>query len=46
MSEDFLLKSIHHAGLPEEIAMRDFEFEDSWKVGLQDFKEMKKNQNP
>ena len=46
MEEDFLLKSIHHAGLPEEIAMRDFDFEDSWKVGLQDFKEINKNQKP
>lgn len=46
MPEEFLLKSIHHAGLPEEIAMRDFEFEDSWKVGLKDFEEMNKNQKP
>ena len=44
MQEEFLLKSIHHAGLPEEIAMRDFDFEDSWKVGLNEFQEMNKNQ--
>lgn len=46
MPEEFLLKSIHHAGLPEEIAMRDFQFEDSWKIGLNDFQEMNKNQKP
>lgn len=43
MSEDFLLKSIHHAGLPEEIAMKDFEFEDSWKVGMQEYENFNKN---
>ena len=46
MAEDFLLKSIHHAGLPEEIAMRDFEYEDSWKVGLKQFEDYQKNQKP
>ncbi len=48
MPEDFLLKSIHHAGLPEEIAMKDFEYEDSWKVGVKDFEQFQKdkpNQN-
>ena len=44
MPEDFLLKSIHHAGLPEEIAMKDFEYEDSWKIGVKDFEQFNKNQ--
>jgi len=43
MPEDFLLKSIHHAGLPEEIAMKDFEYEDSWKVGVKDFEQFQKD---
>ena len=42
MDEEFLLRSIHHAGLPEEIAMRDTEYEDSWKIGVKDFNEFKK----
>lgn len=37
MTESFLLKSIHHAGLPEEIANRDFKYEESWKVGVDNF---------
>ena len=37
MPESFLLPSIHHAGLPEEIATRDFQFEDSWKIGLNEY---------
>jgi len=47
MPESFLLPSIHHAGLPEKIANQDFEYEDSWKVGVKEFekvKEEKKNQ--
>ena len=43
LSEKFLLPKIHHAGLPDEIASRDFKFEDSWEVGLKDFQEMNKN---
>lgn len=49
MPEEFLLKSIHHAGLPEEIANRDFEYEDSWKIGVKDFEQFQKdkpNQKP
>ena len=49
MPESFLLPSIHHAGLPEKIAMKDFEYQDSWKIGVKDFQEFqnnKKNQNP
>lgn len=42
MKESFLLPKIHHAGLPDEIASRDFEYQDSWKVGLDEFQEMKK----
>lgn len=37
MSEKELLPKIHHAGLPDEIASRDFKYEDSWEVGLQEF---------
>lgn len=43
MSEKFLLPKIHHAGLPDEIASRDFKYEDSWKVGLDEFQKMKKS---
>ena len=39
MKESFLLKSIHHAGIPEEIASRDFEYDDSWKVGVDMFQQ-------
>ncbi len=49
MPESFLIPSIHHAGIPEEIANRDFEYEDSWKVGMEEFEKMqqeKKNQKP
>ena len=42
MSESYLLPKIHHAGLPEEIASRDFEYEDSWKIGLKEFEEHQK----
>lgn len=44
MSEEFLLKSIHHAGLPEEIANRDFQFQESWEIGLDEFQNAQKNQ--
>ena len=37
MSEKELLPKIHHAGLPDEIASRDFKYEDSWEVGLEEF---------
>ena len=37
MSESYLLPKIHHAGLPEEIAERDFDYEDSWKIGVDEF---------
>ena len=37
MPESVLLPSIHHAGLPEEIASRDFEYKDSWKFGVDEF---------
>ena len=43
ISESFLLPKIHHAGLPEEIASRDFQFEESWKVGLNEFNKMRNN---
>jgi hypothetical protein len=41
MTESFLLPKIHHAGLPEEIASRDFEYKDSWEYGVEDFHKMK-----
>ena len=42
MKESFLLKSIHHAGLPDVIASRDFKYDESWKVGLNEFNREKK----
>lgn len=42
LSESFLLPKIHHAGLPDEIASRDFKFEESWKIGLDEFQKMNK----
>ncbi|MBE7710788.1 MAG: hypothetical protein E7Z92_01475 [Cyanobacteria bacterium SIG31] len=42
MKESFLLPKIHHAGLPQEIAERDFQYEDSWKIGLNEFNQQKK----
>ena len=44
MSEKELLPKIHHAGLPDDIASRDFQYKDSWEVGLDEFQEMKKEQ--
>ena len=43
MSESFLIPKIHHAGLPEEIASRDFEYEESWKYGVDEFEKMQKS---
>ena len=37
MSEKFLLPKIHHAGLPDSIASKDFEYEDSWKIALDEY---------
>ena len=45
MTESYLLPKIHHAGLPEEIASRDFEYKESWKIGLDEFSQRNKNQN-
>lgn len=41
MKESFLLPKIHHAGLPDSIASRDFKYEDSWKIGLEEFAQLK-----
>ncbi len=41
MSEEFLLPKIHHAGLPDSIASRDFKYEESWKTGLDEFNKMR-----
>lgn len=43
MSEKFLLPKIHHAGLPDEIASKDFKYQESWEIGLEDFQKMKQN---
>lgn len=45
MSEKFLLPKIHHAGLPDSIASRDFKYQDSWEIGLDEFKSINKNSN-
>lgn len=45
MPESFLIPKIHHAGLPEEIASRDFDYEESWKYGVDDFEKMQKAKN-
>jgi len=37
MSESELIPRIHHAGLPDEIASRDFNYDDSWKIGVDEF---------
>ena len=42
MPESFLLPAIHHAGLPEEIASRDFQYEDSWKYGVDEYQNMRR----
>ncbi len=42
MKESYLLPKIHHAGLPEEIVAKDFEYEDSWKIGLEEFQKQNK----
>ena len=41
MKESFLLPKIHHAGLPEEIASKDFNYKNSWEYGVDDFKKLK-----
>ena len=44
LKESFLLPSIHHAGLPDKIASRDFVYEDSWRLGVNEYNEAKKQQ--
>ncbi len=41
MSEKELLPKIHHAGIPEEIAAKDFDYEESWKVTLDEYNKNK-----
>ncbi|MBR6126439.1 hypothetical protein IKQ21_02020 [bacterium] len=43
MTESFLLPKIHHAGLPDSIASKDFKFKDSWEYGVDDFQNLKKD---
>ena len=45
MTESFLLPKIHHAGLPDEIASRDFQYKESWEYGVEDFQNLKKEKN-
>ena len=45
MSEKELLPKIHHAGIPEAIANKDFEYEDSWKVTLDEYNANKNKLN-
>ena len=42
MSEKELLPKIHHAGIPESIASKDFDYEESWKVTLDEYNTKKK----
>lgn len=42
MSESYLIPKIHHAGLPDEIASRDFKFEENWKIGVDEYQELRK----
>lgn len=42
MSEKELLPKIHHAGIPESIASKDFDYEESWKVTLDEYNANKK----
>ena len=37
MTESYLLPKIHHAGLPDKIASKDFEYQESWKLGIDNF---------
>jgi len=39
MPESFLLPAIHHAGLPEEIASRGKQYEETWKIGVNEFEQ-------
>ena len=42
MKESFLIPKIHHAGVPEEIAMRDFDFQDTWEIGVDEYQKARK----
>lgn len=45
MSENFLLPKIHHAGLPDSIASRDFEYKNSWEFGVEEFENNNKQKD-
>ena len=45
MSEKELLPKIHHAGIPETIASKDFNYEDSWKITLDEYNNKKNKGN-
>ena len=42
MKESYLLPKIHHAGLPDSIASKDFQYKDSWKIGVDEYQKIKK----
>lgn len=42
MPEKELLRKIHHAGLPDEIAAKDSNYQNSWEIGINEFQEMLK----
>ena len=42
MNEKELLTKIHHAGIPDEIASKDFEYEPSWKITLDEYNKIYK----
>ena len=37
MTESYLIPKIHHAGLPDKIASKDFEYKDSWEFGVNEY---------
>ena len=45
MTEKELLPKIHHAGIPEAIAAKDFDYEESWKLTLDEYNQAHKNDN-
>lgn len=44
-SEDYLLPKIHHAALPQSVVKDEIQLVENWVEGLENFKELKKQQN-
>ena len=44
-SEDYLLPKIHHAALPQSVVANDVNFTESWVEGLNNYKQLKNQQN-